>query len=583
MGRKQKLDVSFWLEKLEDAPYSERGSIVADLMAKTGWSRDTAYRRLRAAGWESGRRRRVDAGKSSLDEATLRKAGAILAEVQRKDGRNPMSVKLARAVLLGNGIDVPVSDGWLAKKLAENGLGKKGLNLPSSHVKLRSEGPNHVHMADPSLCLTYFAPNGQQKIVHVRENYKNKDYWEKKAKLKCWRYVLTDHASGSICVRYYAAAGENMVNLWDFLLYAWGKKSDELYAFCGVPQMLVWDKGSANISKPVQRALESLGVACWSHKAGAPQAKGSVETMNRTFESWFETLLRREPVHSVEELNELAERFCAAFNANAIENFDTSLHRDYQKVGARLELWSRISDEELRLLPDLDACRAMLTTEPERRDVGGDWCFTFRSYLGKGSNIYSLASQPGIEPLMSQVEVQPLLWKGCDAVRASWFYKGELFSVEVLPVGHDEYGFREDAALLGSEFKQQSLSEQERKRRELEKDESLLEGLKSHSALRNRPVEVPELSRGRVIELPEGPLQVFEIGNDLPVRPEVVRQVDMLLSVTDVLLRWKRELGELPSGLSLRLREAYPDGLRISELDRVRDELLQGSEEVKYG
>lgn len=575
MGRK--LDLGAWVCELEKCAPKERGKVIADLMAKTGWSKDTVYRRLQAAGYESKRKRRSDFGKSSLDAETLKKAGALLAEVQRKDGRNPMSVKLARAILLANGIEVPVSEGWLAKLLADAGIGKKALNLPSSFVKLKSAHPNQVHMADPSLCLTYFAPDGKQKIMHLRENYKNKEGFKGKENLKCWRYVLVDHASGSICVRYYRSAGENMVNLWDFLLYAWGKKK-EGYAFHGVPKMLIWDKGSANISKPIQRALESLGVEFWSHKAGAPQAKGAVETMNRTFESWFETLLRREPVNSVEELNELAEYFCMAFNANSLENFPTPLNRDYKNLGARLGLWSRISNEELQILPDVEACRALLTTEPERRQVGGDWCFRFKSYRGKGTQIYSLAGQLGIEPNNSSVEVQPLLWKGQDAVRASWFWQGEPISMDLLPCGHDEYGFRDNAVLLGSEFRQNPLSEQEKARRELE-DLELLEGLKSHSVLRSKEFRVPEIAKGTELKMPSSPVQ---IRGSLPVRPEVVRQIDVRISVTEVLMRWKRELGALPEGLAEALRKSYPEGLRASEIDVVRENLING-EERKYG
>ena len=68
--------------------------------------------------------------------------------------------------------------------------------------------------------------------------------------MKCYRYVLTDHFSSSVCVRYYAAMGETALNMYDFLLYAWGKKADPLYVFHGIPETLVWDCGAAIL--PVQ-------------------------------------------------------------------------------------------------------------------------------------------------------------------------------------------------------------------------------------------------------------------------------------------------------------------------------------------
>jgi hypothetical protein len=65
--------------------------------------------------------------------------------------------------------------------------------------------------------------------------------------------VLTDHYSSTICVRYYAASGEKQENLYEFLLYAWAKKQSRSYVFHGVPELIVWDKGSANISRAIKK------------------------------------------------------------------------------------------------------------------------------------------------------------------------------------------------------------------------------------------------------------------------------------------------------------------------------------------
>ena len=305
-----------------------------------------------------------------------------------------MSVARVWGVLKDNGLDVGVGQSQLGRQLNEYGLGRQGLRTPNGHIEMQSLYPNHVHLVDPSLALFYYTPGGVQRVVHVEENYKNKDYWTKRTHLKCWRYVLVDHYSGSICVRYYQAAGEKMLTLWDFLIYAWGKKDDLIYVFHGLPELLVMDKGSANISKPMLRALESLGVEHWTHKAGAPRAKGAVETANRHWEGWLETIIRQEPVENVEQLNDLCERYCSALNANSFENHDSRLWRKGRVVGVRVELWGQIT--QLRTLPDEKLVRALLTREPKEVVVEGSLSIMFEGYVVKERRLYRLAGLPGM-------------------------------------------------------------------------------------------------------------------------------------------------------------------------------------------
>ncbi|MDR2924962.1 MAG: transposase family protein [Azoarcus sp.] len=87
---------------------------------------------------------------------------------------------------------------------------------------------------------------------------KNKPANYARVKLKVWRYVRYDHASGSIDVRYYEAEGENQAALFDFLLWTWGKQQSRLSH--GIPKILLWDKGSANTSHGIRNLLDALGV-----------------------------------------------------------------------------------------------------------------------------------------------------------------------------------------------------------------------------------------------------------------------------------------------------------------------------------
>ena len=78
------LDMRYWTDRLEECPGRGRGKIITELCRLSGWSRDTAYRRLSAAGWESGRRRRKDLGSSRLNDEVLSKAVALLAQGRAK-------------------------------------------------------------------------------------------------------------------------------------------------------------------------------------------------------------------------------------------------------------------------------------------------------------------------------------------------------------------------------------------------------------------------------------------------------------------------------------------------------------------
>jgi hypothetical protein len=81
-----------------------------------------------------------------------------------------------------------------------------------------------VHEVDPSLCLVYY-DRGQQHIIRDDELYKNKLSKLAELKNKVWRYVLTDHTSGTIIPFYISAKGESQKNLFEFLMFAWSESA----------------------------------------------------------------------------------------------------------------------------------------------------------------------------------------------------------------------------------------------------------------------------------------------------------------------------------------------------------------------
>lgn len=529
-----------------------------------GFCEVSAYRALRRNGWESDRKKRSDAGASSINEKDLSTVAALLQNSVRKNGKKTMSVENARSIMLQNGFDVPISTRQLSELLKTRTLSTESTSKPSPHQRMRTEYPNQVHFADPSVALMYFAPNGKQKFLRDDEVYKNKPFLEGRENLKCWRYVLTDHYSGTICVRYYAAAGENSANMYDFLLYAWGKKKDPLYNFHGLPELLIWDCGSANISKPVTNALKALRVETEPHLPGNPRAKGQVENANNIVECQFESLLHLEEVNSMEELNDAAERWCAAFNANQLEHRDTRITRAGCKIGSRTMIWNWIKEEQLRELPDEEICRQIFTTGIQPRTVGGDLAISFVHPKNKAATRYSLSALPDIMVGMT-VNVQPILVSEEALALVSYQDRtGEIVSFEVKPIEYDRVGFDIAAPVFGQEYKSQpdTLIEKNTKAlAEIAASDDKTEvpfakvtdgqGFKTHSLIHTQADPFFKTQTGKQVEVAAGTVEVH----------------DILITPVEMAKRFKARAGFIPDGFIASLKKEFPDGVPSQLVD----------------
>ena len=565
-----------YVEQMEEAKTAaQRRGIIDEMCRMFAFSTAKAYKVLKESGWESGRKLRKDAGTSTLSGEALTKVAAVIKHGLRKNGKSTMPVNVARSLLLSNGVDIPVENSRLRELLRKNTLSIENAKAPSPHARMQSLYPNHVHFVDPSLSLLYFAPGGKQHIIRDDEVYKNKPFLEGKENLKCWRYVLTDHFSASICVRYYAAKGENAVNMYDFLLYAWGQKENPAYLFHGIPEILSWDKGSGNINKMTTNALSALRVKTETHEAGNPRAKGQVEEANNLVETHFECLLKLEEVHSVEELNEAAERWCAAYNANMIPNLDTQLHRGGRTLGARSFLWQRINTEQLRELPDFEICRSIFTTGIQARKVAGDLTISITHPKTKQIMRYSVSHLPGI--LVGQeVNIQPILVDPEALVTVSYQHGNEMVSFELEPIVYSEFGFDVNAAVIGEEYKKQKETQREINSKELsaiagdskkEKPFASItngEGLKTHSLIQ-----------------PESPFLRQRSGDQITVsQPDHVEVHDILITHFEALRRVTARIGYSPDGFIEAMKKEFPEGVPSSRIDDIAHEYETGSNET---
>lgn len=559
--------------KLDAAPHTGRGQLIGDAAGFLGMSDKTVYRHLKSvAGWSSGRKCRADKGSTSVPADTLMTLATMQREAVRDNGKQTMFVPVARSVLEANGLGVDVSNAHLAKLLRERGLNVTAQRQAAPVQKLRYPHPNHTHQVDPSLCLVYYM-NGRQRIMEDREFYKNKLENFAKVQFKVFRYVAWDGASGSVVPWYTEAAGESQASLFDFLMHIWAKQEGRL--FHGVPKVLIWDKGSANTSHAIKSLLASLEVEAITHEAGNSRAKGGVENANNIVETQFESRLRFEPVNSVAELNAAAQAWAEAYNANLIPGQDTRLRREGMAAPvARYDLWQRITSEQLRLLPEVEVCRALMTGKEETRQVKAGLTISYKHPKAERTQVYKLTGFPGVN-VGGMVTVRPLVY-GEQAVQVTVErFDGEPLVYRAIPeLDYDEYGNPLSAAVPGEGYKSHADTPAEVASKQMDAlaypDQDAAKArqkkavpfgghIKAHSYLQD--VEMPSFLQrpGTEIETP---------AHAVPAAPE-------LLDSVTVMLRIRSELGRNLSAeehafMSVRFADGVPEDQAAALIDQFK-------------
>lgn len=572
---------------LDEMPHGGKRQEVLRVAAALGWSPARVYESLKKVGWSSGRKKRSDAGKTSVTDKVLNDLAATFSNSVRANGKALMDMPNARSMLSANGREFTVSNGHLSRLMRNRGMSVDMLKRPAAHTKMKSLHPNHVHQVDPSYCVLYYLPGSKgptvQRIAGDDEFYKNKPQnIEKNARFRVWRYVLTDHYSSSILVRYYQSAGETQTNLYEFLLWCWAKQ--ESRPMHGVPKILVWDKGSANTSSAIKQALEALEVDDIPHTAGNARGKGQVENANNLVEKFFESRLRFEPVNSVEELNAAADRWCTAYNADSIPDFDSRLNREgMAQPLARFSLWQMIRKEQLRILPDIALCRSLLTRKSETRKVSGSLTITFKHPQADRSLSYDLQGLPEVFP-GATVDVAPLVYGDCQVKVTVSDYKDEKQSFTLSPIVFDDLsGFRVDAPVWGEEFKSKPDTLLDFNRKEADRnafpdarsDEEIKKlkrknaapfgGLDAHSHLGG--VYKPSFIQrpGTTIDLPDT--------NRIENKP---------LSIIETCKRIRSSIGRAVTSQENQLiRDRYPKGVPVEEYDQLVELITNPTPEFK--
>lgn len=340
-------------------------------------------------------------------------------------------------------------DTYRAWKLGR-GINARRLALPEPHVELRSLGPNHVWQCDFSLARNWKVINNGG-LKYDETAYKVKDLPINEARIL--RFVAVDHTSGSFFVRYAIGRGESTPIFLEALYMAMASKAlssgediSDRMPFRGVPQILMFDRGSFSKAGATELMMERLGVR--TIITMQPRAKGTVEKAMHMWECDFESSFRLQGIESVAALNDQALHRAAEWNANRAHTRHGRSRRAFwlQKINSTAESELR----EIRCT--LAEFRRLAMTEPETRTVRGGLTI---SHNGKTYRVPDeLRHEARVEVRFSVFAWPEITLAKCDAPGSP--------SYACSPVERDEAGFDVDAPVIGQSFKSHAATERSR-------------------------------------------------------------------------------------------------------------------------
>ncbi|MFZ5513905.1 MAG: integrase [Pseudomonadota bacterium] len=434
-----------------EAGHGGKAAVYAAACAELGMSRATLLRRLREVAVCTPRKRRADAGAFSLGEEEARMISAVLTEATRKNGKRIMGLGTAVDMLRANGViraeiideatgEVrPLSASAILRALRGYGLHPGQLDQPEPVTELRSLHPNHVWQIDASLCVLYYLPReGKDSGLRVADHatfYKNKPANVQRIERdRVWRYVITDHATGSVYVEY-VFGGETGANLVDVFIHAVTQRAGE--QMYGVPFLVMLDPGAANTGALFRSLCEALGVTLQINTPGRPRAKGQVEQAQNLVETQFESRLKfAPPPATLEELNALAATWRTWFNAT----------RKHGRHGhTRWGLWQTIRQEHLRIAPAPEVLRDAATTAPTERTVQPKLRVSWRG------EEFDVSCVDGLR-VGDKVRVVTNPWRPDTIQLVTVGEDGQPLRIVCPMVEKDAYGFTTEAPVIGESY-----------------------------------------------------------------------------------------------------------------------------------
>lgn len=547
--------------RLQAAQRGQKDAIVDQAARLLGCSRQTAYRKLKLAGHDTGRKRRSDAGDSMLTLEQLRMvAGVLAASMNQKGQRMPLG--LALDMLRANGkLDCDASESTVARQLYAHMLHPEQLALPSESVQLTSLHPNHVWQVDSTTGAYYYLPQGRLRWMDEAEFNKNKAHNLVKASSDLLtRYAATDHTTHCFKVRYFLG-GESTQNLIEFLVWAlWKQEAGPMH---GVPLILMGDRGPANQSHLMGLFCKRLGIELLLHAPGNARATGSVEKSHDLARMHLETRYRFQDPREVtlDRLNIDAEVWAAAYCS-------TRVHSRHGRT--RYAAWMEINryPGALRVAASLDALREAAVGRPETPRVGNEKRISFRGLP------YHLGMVPGVIAGM-RVTVQSNVFRAPDIdVEVVDQDSGETTWHVVSPEQKNEWGY-DAARVIGQGYKGVTNSALDDNRNLLKQGAYKVgDGLPTiKEAERARKMHaqayggaIDPMADVRATQVPAFlPRRSVPLG--LPERPAPVR----VLNHVEACKLLRERMGAVyPPQMFAHVCEHYPDGVPEAELDALQ-------------
>lgn len=448
----------------EAASAGQRSAIYQAAADRLGMSRATLYRKLKELTVKKPRKQRADAGKTSISLRELQLISALLIESIRQNNKQLSSIKLAVDRLRSNGLVVAgsvdsttgeiryLSESAVSRALYQHNLHPSQVLQPAPAVQLASKHPNWCWQVDASISTQFYLDDDGARAMNHAEYYDGKPANVRKIERKrLWRYVITDHTSGTIYVQYVLGA-ESAENLCDVLICAMQKRGEH-DPFHGVPFMLMTDPGAAMTSAMFRNLCLAMGIDLIINKVGNARAKGQVEQAHNTVEREFESGLKLERAKTLEWINNRAGEWMRAFNATAIH----SRHRR-----TRYGVWMQITPEQLRLAPPAAVCREIAVSKPELRKVSPLMQVSYRGAM------YDVGAVPGVM-VNDKLLMTRNPWRDAESAQVLLTdAEGHQVLHVVERIEYDQNGFDTNAAMIGESHKQHAATPAELARQVLE-------------------------------------------------------------------------------------------------------------------
>jgi hypothetical protein len=556
--------------RLDAAVYGERAAIYKAGMATLGVSLSTLQRQLRSVRVTKPRKRREDAGSSGMPIEEARLISALLLESIRANNKQLSTIMRAVERLRSNGLikagrvdEVtgvfhPMSRSSICRALHAYKLHPSQLLQDAPAVSLASLHPNHVWQVDASISTQFYLADDGAQVMHKAEFYDGKPANLKRIeRQRLWRYVVTDHTSGTLYVEYVLGA-ESAENLCSVLINAMQKRG-ATDPFHGVPWIVMTDPGAAMTSGIFRNLCRVLSIDLVINRVGNARAKGQVEQAHNLVEREFESALKFQPAKTLEQINTWASRWMQFFNS-------TSIHTRTRR--SRYGVWQLITPEQLRLAPSVEVCRELAVCTPERRKVSNLLRVSFR---GASFDVSSVPDVMVGETLL----ITRNCWRDKDSAIAVLVGDDGREHFHVIErIGVDAFGFADSSAVIGQQFKRHADTPAQVSRKVLEQlaTETSCEA-DAQAARKAKAVPFGgRIDPHKYVSDTVLPAYLPRRGSTLHVDAPTVEVVP--LSVVEAAKRLRPKLGQLWSPQSYGwLLERFPEGVPEDELEAVEAEL----------